>query len=243
MDWNLLSLFQVWGKEILSLFILLPLVWYFIKNGSAETKRRTEIFEKWFKEMVWAIEKMNKWFFEKIEKHEENDLKYMKEMTLALNQHDTNFNKSMNRLMMNIWNTVLNKEQTVNLLLTNMWFVSYSKLNFIKNTLVINHIFEREEEVKSLIKEELIRQSDVYLKTFSEYITPIWDLAEWLNKSFWEEDFKEFLDRIYWVIFQKKYSKYSKEAEIELKMNDIRNIMKSLQNSLRSKLRKDIESL
>lgn len=106
----------------------------------------------------------------------------------------------------------------------------------------MNHIEGRNGEISKKIRTELERKSGEYMKTFTEYLTPIGDLAEWLNKTFGNVEFDSFMDSIMERVYTKQYSHHSKEAAIELQMNDISTIMKELQNSIANKLRKDIEN-
>lgn len=80
------------------------------------------------------------------------------------------------------------------------------------------------------------------MKTFSEYLTPIGDLSEWLNRTFGEKEFELFLDEILERIYTKEYSTHVVDVKIELQVNDIATLMKELQNNLAVKLRSDIES-
>lgn len=80
------------------------------------------------------------------------------------------------------------------------------------------------------------------MKTFSEYLTPIGDLSEWLNKTFDEKAFEAFLDEILERMYTKEYSRHTTDVSIELQVNDIATLMKELQNNLAAKLRSDIEN-
>lgn len=205
--------FQVLAKEWISLAILLPMVWFFLN-------RMLKSIDEWF---GWINKALN-----------ENDKKH-KDSYLEINKSIVSIWKLMG-------NTVLNTEQSVNLLLSNMWMVSWGKLDYIKTILKINHIEGRREEIRKKIGGELVSRSWQYIATFKEYITPIWDLSVWLDKNFTEKDFKDFLDEIMDICYTAKYKHTGKEAEIELKVNEIATVMKDLQNSLATKLRTDIKS-
>jgi hypothetical protein len=54
-----------------------------------------------------------------------------------------------------------------------MWFASRGKLEFIREQLKQNHLVERKESIKKLIKSELETKSQEYMKAFDTYTTPI----------------------------------------------------------------------
>jgi hypothetical protein len=82
------------------------------------------------------------------------------------------------------------------------------------------------------------------MKAFDTYTTPIWSLTAWLDKTFWKNEFNLFLEQIYEAIFR-EYKKdiLTKEAIIEIKINEVSSIMKHLQNNLALLLRLEIEEL
>lgn len=110
--------FSDYVKEGLSLAILLPIVWYFIRHND---KTQTEKFnllastmEKGFKLMTTALTT-----------HETTEMGHISNIYTAINDHAHASERQFVNLSIKMGNTVLNKEQTVNLLLSNMWMVSY----------------------------------------------------------------------------------------------------------------------
>lgn len=49
------ALLTYWGKELLSVWILVPIVWYFIKQQNRQQKEYKEVIEKWFKNIADSI--------------------------------------------------------------------------------------------------------------------------------------------------------------------------------------------
>ena len=194
-------------KESLALFILLPIVWFFLND----MKKAIQI--------------------------------WMQDIVSALNMHNMQSKKNAIQIQQKLWNTILDTEQSVDMLLSKMWFVSWWKLQFIKQILIYNHIQEREQQTKDKIKNELARRSQEYITSFSKFTTPVWDLWEWLNDIFTEKEFDLFLSDIYSIVFRKDNGNLSKDINIELKVNDIAEIMKATQNKLSEQLRKDILSI
>ncbi len=110
--------FSDYAKEGLSLAILLPIVWYFIRhNDKAQTDKFNLLattMEKGFKLMTTALTT-----------HETTEMQYISNIHSSIAAHAHASERQFVSLSMKMGNTVLNKEQTVNLLLSNMWMVSY----------------------------------------------------------------------------------------------------------------------
>jgi len=184
-----------------------------------------------------GIDKLDKSFSATFREHEKLEMKEIKDVKRIQT-------KGFRDMKMAHGNTVLNEQQAVDMLLEKMWIASRQKIDFIGQILRRNHIKERKTEIKRNIKAELERIStDTYMKDFGDFIVPVGNgnLREWVDKHFNSDDFKEFLEKIYEVVFKEYSDDMDKEAVIALKCNDIGAIMKHLHNNLGSKLRACIE--
>ena len=125
----------------------------------------------------------------------------------------------------------------------NMWYTSSWKLDYIKTILATETLENRYEEIKIKISQELNKRSEEYIQEFKKYLVPLpnWDLAYWLEQNFTEKDFNAFIDKIMNVIYyQKKGSNLlTTEQIIQIKLNEVSDIMKKLQNDLAKKLKDD----
>lgn len=212
--------------------IILPILYAFIKVLKDELIKELRTLGTTFKAT-----------FDQYEKHE----KTIQDLIInTLVNHDRDSKRQHLELQTKMWNTVLNAEQTIDLLLSKMWFVSYWKLEFLRQVMIFNHIEWRREEITRKVKEELWRRSEDYLKDFRSYLTPVGDLSIWLAKNFADEDFNRSIDSIIDIIYSKKLKQanpdMSNEVIITIKVNDISTLMKTLQADLWKKLKTEIDS-
>ena len=212
------------------LIIVMPLIYFVVKkvleNINTNIKDLWEHLNKSLKEHTKWDEYIQLKIFEKIQ------------------EYHIWSQRSFLDLQQKLWNTVLNKEQTVSLLQEKMWFVSYWKLEFIKQVMLFNHITWRRDEIKSKIKNELERKSEEYIREFWRWITPIWDLAKWLEKNFWAKEFDDFIEEIIKIVYRETeiYKQMDRTVVVEIKKNDIATLMKDLQSKLAKKLREDLDN-
>lgn len=216
-------------KESLSLWILLPIVWYFIKKNNEINERMLDKFNEWINNIVQSIDKIEKWYEKSLES-----------IHLAIRTHADEENRILANLSLANWKSSLSSKQTVDILLMYMWSVSQTKLDFIRNILEENHIYERSDFVKEKIRNELIAQSNVYMEKFSEFNTPVWDLSTWIDKNFNDSDFEKFIKKIYDIVFKKYDHVNDPEKVVTMKVAEVRDLMKGLQNMLWRKLKKDL---
>ena len=162
----------------------------------------------------------------------------MENMTKSLNNIWENIRTEWIKTRLAVWDTVLTKEQTINLVKEKMWFVTYQKIEFLKTVLVNNHIKWREPEVKDKIKAELVRMSTQYISEMRDFITPVWDVWEWVVRNF---EMEPFLEHIYKIVFRGNNIELTDDINVQLKMNDITVVMKTAQNNLCDELRLDID--
>lgn len=148
--------------------------------------------------------------------------------------------EKFDRLFKTVKNTTLAEEQTLQLLKDRMLIVSIKeKLPFIKSILEFNNIDWRKEQIRNKLYTWLSWYSDKYIANFKTYNTPIWDLSEWLEKTFTEKEFNKLVDDIIEVMYRENSNK-EKQTSINEKCNEIQIIMEVLQTWLVNKLRKDL---
>ena len=51
------DLLTIWGREILSVAILIPLVWYLLRNQDRTNKEYLKTFKQWFKDLEISLGK------------------------------------------------------------------------------------------------------------------------------------------------------------------------------------------
>ena len=114
-----------------------------------------------------------------------------------------------------------------------VWYASETKLAFIRETLTTNDIINRKERVKAHIVSTLEHESSKYIIYLNQFVICI----NWTMVKVWdyiEQNFPmdSFFEELFSVIFR--------DNEKEIKINDCRFIMKTYQNTLFEKMRKDL---
>lgn len=237
---EMLELFKVavLNKDFFTTIIVCWILFYVIK----EFKKQNTSFVKSIKELTTSFETKIQ---SVLKEHEEKSTLEYKNIVEKVTKLDRDTKKSFANLALSSGNTVMDIEQTVNLLLTNMWYASDWKLRFLRELLRTDHFEGRKAEIRLKIEQELTRRSEDYIKEFKKYIVPLptTDLSIWLEDNFTEKDFWKFIDQIVEILYSelKVNSWISYETVIEIKINDIKSLMKKLQQDLAKKLRKDCE--
>lgn len=217
--------------------VYIPLVWWVLKSFSKQNDK-----------LLKGLENLSTTFKENLEsvinRHEEKNTLEYKNVVTKIEKLEKDTKKALTNLALASGNTVMDIEQTVNLLLTNMWYVSSGKLAFLKSLLKDDHLDGREKEIRLKIEQELMKRSEDYIKEFKKYTVPlpVTDLSVWLDENFSEKDFTKFVDKIVDIIYAKRNDKrLDYNSIVELKVNDISDLMKKLQQDLGKKLRQDCE--
>jgi hypothetical protein len=109
------------SKEVLSVALLLPLLWYFINSNKKQQDRLIILYEKFQKSLQDHMLEDSR-DFEKILSFLENNKK-----------------------------TNLDDMQSLTLLKMTLWFISDKKLEFIKSILINNHINNNQEKIRKKI--------------------------------------------------------------------------------------------
>lgn len=230
--------------NVIAVFLLIPIVWFLLWLMSRALKKRdkdlTDAITKGLEKISLDFKEWIKDIKDVFEKHEKSDHLHLDRIYDSIEKHNTMVERQYTKIMTSVWNTILTEQQAYNLFLEKMWTVSFWKLEFIKQLLIKNHITNRETEVKERIKAELVKQSQIYIRDFKEFTTPVWDLSDWLEENFNEEQFDEFIDQIVKIVY-KEYKTQDKVLRTELKINEISTLMKKLQNNLWKKLRDDMK--
>lgn len=224
---------DVWSSLIL-IWIILVILYPLLRKGQKQTDttidllRQEHIQNKKHNDKVITI----------LEEQSKGSIKQLTNIFNEIANHNQNSNREFEYIKENIFNTKLDDEKTVRILKTEMWYVTEKKLEFIKSMLENNHIKGREDKIKEKLIVWLEWYSWEYYASFKGYNTPIWDLWTWLDVHFNSETFKEFCSEIFDVIIANY--EWDKEMVTNQKVNEIRNIMKRVQNWLANKLRSDL---
>jgi len=147
-----------------------------------------------------------------------------------------NLYKKIEEIKMSVWKTILDDNILIDYVRTKMWFASENKLLFIKARLDKNNLILREKEVKKSILVELETRTEEYTSYFRKFNSKIWNVWIFIQDNF---DFDDFIKELYDVVFRKQYYK-TKEYDNQIKINDIRNLMKDYQNRLIRKMIKEL---
>jgi len=199
-------------KELITASIILPMVWYFIRQN-------TKFTQQVIKEL----------------REQTSQLSKLMSLTSA---HNEEARQSTDRVLDKIKNNNLEDYQAIRLLRSEMWLTSKKKLDFIQNILLNNHIKGREEFIKDKVKSGLRSFSEEYMTNFKSFNTRVGRLDKWLDNNFSEQEFEKLLEEVYHIMFRsvegdKVMDTYYKKQEISL-------IMDTLQNDLAQKLKKDL---
>lgn len=198
---------QEWGKELISFAILLPMVWYFIKNWNKQSEKLSLIFEK----------------------HSEEDSKNQKELNETLvmiknsiDNHNDEAKKQFDWLRDNIWRKSISKEDAILIIKKSMLSWSYKKLDYLEKRLNKNNLQERQEVIKRQIKLELLKLSDEEYLIFLDWFIYNWKkLWDYIRENF---KFEDFLLEIFDCIFD------IHTEDIPIKLKNVLEIMKVYQN-------------
>ena len=163
--------------------------------------------------------------------------------TKALTQqqlHNSNIILEMNKwfklMAQSLNKTRLSDAEILEIARHKVWYASEAKLLFIRWKLEKNNLTERRATIEKHIKDELTFQSSKYIKYLDNYQVEInWELTlvwKYIENNF---DMDTFLLELFDVIFRDV-----DPANIDIKLNDCRFVMKSYQNSLFEKMRKEL---
>jgi hypothetical protein len=211
------------NKDLLWTLILLPFLWFFVRNQSKSFEALTQSLKEHWEEDIKVNKEVNETLIN---------------LNNSIKRHDENEEKHFEIIRENIWRVTLDKEQTIDLLKTQMWYVTSKKLEFIKGIILNNHITWNEDKIREKIYTWLARFSDEYLSKFTTYKTPIWDLSKWLINVYPETEFNKLVNECVTIIY-KKYEWNESDNTLN-KINEIAMIMRTLQVWLANKLRSDI---
>lgn len=202
-----------WSKEILSVALLLPLLYFFIKQNKEHSDRLLNQMEVLTKTLA---------------DHRQDD-----------SQHLAKIYTILNVVLEKTKKTQLTEEQAIQLLKDRMLIVSIEdKIPFIKSVMEFNHIEWRMDQITDKVYAWLAWYSDKYIANFRTFDSPLWNLADWLNTNFTNEQFNKLVKEIVDIIYRE--DKWNKSEVIEMKCNEVLTIMKVLQSWLVNKFRNDL---
>ena len=162
------------SKEVLSVALLLPLLWYFINSNKKQQDR-----------LIWLYEKFQK----SLQDHMLEDSRdFEKILSFLENNKKTN----------------LDDMQSLTLLKMTLWFISDKKLEFIKSILINNHINNNQEKIRKKIYNWLdVFNNELYL-ILNSYINKKWSLGDFLKNNFTIDEFNILIDEIVDVIYREE---------------------------------------
>ena len=205
-----------WAREIISLAILFPLVWYFIKTNQKNVEANLKVVENWFKSITSSL-------------------------IVHMDEDKVQFEKIVNKVWevsKSIGKTVLSNEQIVDIAKSKVWYASERKLTFIKRILVKNWLTERKDIIEKQLRTELDRLSMSYIEELNQYTSSVGLVWDWINENF---PMDKFMEEIYKVIFAPKKDNKTRDEAIAIKLEDCAFVMKDFQNSLSNKFKKQLK--
>lgn len=120
-------------------------------------------------------------------------------------------------------------DETITVVREKIWFASVSKLDYIRDVLINNHISERKEEIRDNVRTKLEEISQAYIQEFNSFNTPISQLWDVVSENF---EFNKFFEEVIKIILRMD----RREWAIELKIKDIESVMRKYQNKMIQKL-------
>ncbi len=213
-----------WWKEILSVALLYPLLWWNLKTNQKNIDRMFNDNTEWFKTVCNKIDNWFNQFLTVFKNHTTED--------------GINFKAIQKEISQSVGTTKLTNTQIIEIAKAKVWLASEKKLAFIRKRLEKNNLQERKEIVKTQIRTELVRRSEEYIGFLNGFITPVWLLGEWIEHNFPMDDF---LAEVYDVMFRLQKDWDTEKEDINIKIDDIRFLMMAAQNTLWEKLKVDIK--
>lgn len=160
--------------EFLASSILVPLVWWLLKNIKQYFDNTNVTFKEGFTSIIESHQDFKK------ENREIHDVQISK-ISLAVAQ------------------TRLSDVQSIEIIREKMWFYSEKKIEFIRDILKRQDITKNKERIKRDIKVELMEVSAKYIESLNNFISPQGNLGDILSSKF---PMDEFLDRVYDIVFK-----------------------------------------
>ena len=204
-----------WAKEILSVALLYPLLWWQLKTSQKNIDRMFEDNREWFSKM-WK--QIDEWFD-----------KFLTMFKIHATEDNDNFKSIQREISRAVWKTKLTNEQIIEIAKARVWLTSEKKLDFIKKRLEKNNLKARKEIIQKQIRTELERRSEEYIVFLNQFTTPVWLLWDWISDNF---PMDNFMNELFDVIFRD-----DNEWHTLTKLEDCRFIMSAYQNELWQKLK------
>lgn len=124
-----------------------------------------------------------------------------------------------------VWKTILENKQLMQIASDAVKWKSLDKLSFIRDLLNEEDLYTRPKIYEKRIASELTKQSNEYYLKLNQYILPwgklLWD---WTDENF-QSYAKDFMGKIYKVVFDNWLS-------VEKKVSAIESVMMEVQNNL-----------
>lgn len=226
-------------RNVIVAVILVPIVWHLIRRQDKVIEDSNRVMKEGFTALSKTFDDGVKRISTALLEHERSDVAQLEKIDVAIISATTEMKRGINSLMKSLGNTYLDQKQTVDIFKSKMWLVSHGKLEYLRSVILANHFKGREEQIFRAIRSELARQSQEYMRDFESYSTPVGLLSDWLKESFNEKDFNDFVSEVAKIVMSDSYSEHERIAACELKLKDVSNLMKQLQNELALQLEKD----
>lgn len=209
------------NKDVFATLIILPMLWYFIKQQNSTTKS-----------LLTEIKDMNINFASHTEEDRETGSKLdltLQEINNSLKSHDEHSAKQFEFMKSNIWTKQIDKADAILMIKKSVLSGSYKKLDYIDKRLSKNNLKERKDVIKRQLRVELLKLSDEEYLTFLDWFQYNWTkLWDYVRENF---PFDEFLEEIYDCIFDE----HTKDNQIKLK--NVLETMKVYQNEMIEKIK------
>jgi hypothetical protein len=131
-------------------------------------------------------------------------------------------------------------ETTLTMVSALVWYHSRGKLHEIRGILLDSSPLKNVNATKLKIENMLRHRSGIYIRQLNQYHTPITNLGRWYDENF---DFKNFIKDVYTIVFRDIDSKQNKLYQIEMKIQEIRDIMEKYQNLTNDKLKQTLRGI
>lgn len=226
-------------RNVIVAVILVPIVWHLIKRQDKVIEDSNKVMREGFVALSKTFDDGVKRISDALLEHERADVSQLEKIDVAILSATGEMKRGMHSLMKSLGNTYLDPKQTVDVFRSKMWLVSHGKLEYLRSVILANHFKGREEQIFRAIRSELAKQSQEYMRDFESYSTPVGLLSDWLRESFSEKDFNGFVSEIAKIVMSDSYSEHERIAACELKLKDVSNLMKQLQNELAIRLERD----
>lgn len=147
----------------------------------------------------------------------------MKEQNETIKEFNLLIVNSTEKILASVGKTNIDNKQLIYICKASVLSASFKKLDYLKNRLEIDHIYDDIEWIKKEIKSELTRISrEQYIEPLNDFTCSAWLVGNWIGNNF---PMDTFLEEIYKIFFDKN-------IQNEKKNKMFLTIMKTYQNNM-----------